>query len=151
MGKTAVGGTFEYLHDGHKELLRRAFEVASGNVLEIGLTSDMMAGAKGRDIPDYQTRKQQLISFIETLPMPKNYHIQMLTDPYGSTLEEDYDTIVVSPETYPMAEKINKKRTASHIPPLKIVSIDYILAQDKKPISSTRICRGEIDIHGKLK
>ncbi len=151
MGKTAVGGTFEYLHDGHKELLRKAFEVAAGSLLEIGLTSDMMAGAKGRDIPDYHTRKQQLINFIETLPQPGIYHIQMLNDPYGSTLEEEYDTIVVSPETYPVAQKINQIREAACIPPLKIVRIDYILAQDKDPISSTRISLGEIDIHGKLK
>ena len=42
MTKAAVAGTFDILHDGHKALLSRAFEV--GDTVVVGITSDRMAG-----------------------------------------------------------------------------------------------------------
>ena len=39
--RVAVGGTFQPLHDGHKTLLRKAFELSKN--VDIGLTSDEMA------------------------------------------------------------------------------------------------------------
>ncbi|NPE27579.1 phosphopantetheine adenylyltransferase [Methanococcoides sp. SA1] len=152
MGKTAVGGTFEFLHDGHMALIIKAFEVAKGDVVDIGLTSDEMAGTKNRNIPDIATRKKNLIAFIEQLDIPKkHYNIQPLTDPYGSTLEEDHEYIVVSPETLPVARKINEIRKAAGKDEIEIVSINYVMADDDQPISSTRIDKGEIDVHGHLK
>ena len=47
MTKAAVAGTFDILHDGHKALLARAFEV--GDTVVVGITSDRMAG-EGRDV-----------------------------------------------------------------------------------------------------
>ncbi|AKB84304.1 phosphopantetheine adenylyltransferase [Methanococcoides methylutens] len=152
MGRTAVGGTFEYLHDGHKHLIKKAFETAGDDILDIGLTSDEMAGQKNRDIPDYPTRKANLLYYLKELNVPEShYQIQMLTDPYGTTLEGDYECIVVSPETYPVALKINELRKANGRPEIKIVRIEYVMADDDIPISSTRIVHGEIDVHGHLK
>ncbi|KGK99161.1 phosphopantetheine adenylyltransferase [Methanococcoides methylutens] len=152
MGRTAVGGTFEQLHDGHRKLIRKAFETAGDDILDIGLTSNGMAGEKNRDIPDYPTREKKLTDFIKELGIPEErYHIRMLTTPYGTTLEDDYDAIVVSPETYPVALKINELRKKSGKPEIKIVRIEYVMADDDIPISSTRIVHGEIDVHGHLK
>ena len=47
MTKAAVAGTFDILHDGHKALLSRAFEV--GDTVVVGITSDRMAG-EGREV-----------------------------------------------------------------------------------------------------
>ncbi|HIP62584.1 MAG TPA: phosphopantetheine adenylyltransferase, partial [Archaeoglobus profundus] len=66
------------------------------------------------------------------------------------TLEIDFDYIVVSPETYPVALMINKKREELGKRPIKIVKVDFVLAEDGKPISSTRIKNGEIDRYGRL-
>jgi pantetheine-phosphate adenylyltransferase len=152
MPKTAVGGTFEYLHDGHRKLLRRAFEIAAGDLLDIGLTSDSMAGQKDRNIPSYATRRNQLEDYIASLDIPdKKYQIEKLEDPFGTTVNGDYRYIVVSPETYAVAEKINKLRREDGKEQLEIVKIDYVMAEDEKPISSTRISNGEIDIHGHLR
>ncbi|WP_210409257.1 hypothetical protein [Methanococcoides sp. NM1] len=74
----------------------------------------------------------------------------MLNNPYGNTLEDDYDSIVVSSETYPVALKINELRKKSGKPE-KIVRIEYVMADDNIPISFTRIVHGELDIHGYLK
>ncbi|MEL4305924.1 phosphopantetheine adenylyltransferase [Methanococcoides sp. LMO-2] len=152
MGRTAVGGTFEYLHDGHKQLIKKAFEAAGDDIVDIGLTSNGMAGEKNRDIPDYPTRKANLTDFLKEIGIPENhYHIQMLNSPYGNTLEEDYEYIVVSPETYHVALKINELRKADGKAEIKIIRIEYVMADDDIPISSTRIVHGEIDVHGHLK
>ncbi|WP_305065247.1 adenylyltransferase/cytidyltransferase family protein [Methanococcoides sp.] len=49
MGRTAVGGTFEFLHEGHMALIRKAFEMAEGDIVDICLTSDEMARQKNRN------------------------------------------------------------------------------------------------------
>ena len=43
MTVSAVAGTFDVLHEGHKALIRRAFEV--GDKVFIGMTSDRMAAS----------------------------------------------------------------------------------------------------------
>ncbi len=79
------------------------------------------------------------------------YEVTRLNDPYGPTLEEDFDYIIVSPETYPVALKINSIRKEKGKKPLEIVYVEYVMAEDGIPISSTRISKGEIDRHGRLK
>lgn len=152
MGRTAVGGTFEFLHDGHMALIRKAFEIAKGDIVDIGLASDEMAGQKNNKMPPYSIREKNLISFIKDLGIPdEQYTIQKLTNPFGLTIDENYDNIVVSPETYAVALKINEIRKRNGNAEIEIVRIDYVMADDNVPISSTRIGQGEIDVHGRLK
>ncbi|SFM46617.1 phosphopantetheine adenylyltransferase [Methanolobus profundi] len=151
MPRVVVGGTFECLHDGHRELLRKAFELAGEGSVDIGLTSDEMANKRPRHVPDYGTREGKLIEYIRKIAEGQEYSIIELNEPYGKTLTKNYDYIVVSPETYPVAMKINKLRAGKGIQKINIVKVDYVLADDEKPISSTRIVDGEIDIHGHLK
>ncbi|MCK9567314.1 MAG: phosphopantetheine adenylyltransferase, partial [Methanothrix sp.] len=68
----------------------------------------------------------------------------------GSSIYDDFDFIVVSPETMPMAEKINRLRAKKNLKPLQISVIEYQMAQDLVRISSTRISEGKIDKHGKI-
>ncbi|MDK2891958.1 phosphopantetheine adenylyltransferase [Methanohalophilus sp.] len=152
MPRIAVGGTFEFLHDGHKRLLRKAFELAESGTVDIGVTSNAMAQKRGREILDYTKRLKQLKDYLDHIQVKKeSYRIQKLEDPYGTTLTDNYDYIVVSPETYPVALKINEIRKQKGLDEITIVKIDYVLADDEIPISSTRIVKGEIDIHGHLK
>ncbi|TDA30589.1 MAG: phosphopantetheine adenylyltransferase, partial [Hadesarchaea archaeon] len=44
----------------------------------------------------------------------------------------------------------NRIRRERGLRELQILEIPFVLAEDGKPISSTRIRRGEIDEHGKL-
>ncbi|WP_407354960.1 phosphopantetheine adenylyltransferase [Methanolobus sp. WCC5] len=151
MARVVVGGTFECLHDGHRELLRKAFELADGGEVDIGLTSNEMAKKRPRPVPEYSVRKERLLNYINSIVTNRNYTVIELKDPYGNTLTEDYDYIVVSPETHPVALKINNLRRERNIEEIEIVRIEYVLADDEEPISSTRIVRGEIDIHGHLR
>jgi pantetheine-phosphate adenylyltransferase len=146
--RVAVGGTFQPLHDGHKLLLRTAYSL-DGRV-DIGLTSDRMArSARIRDVEPYAEREKRLREWIRK-NIGEEPRIEKLEDPYGTAAEEDYDYIVVSPETFPVAVKINELRKEKGLKPIAIVRVDYVLAEDGKPITSTRIVRGEIDPHGNL-
>lgn len=151
MPRVVVGGTFECLHDGHRELLRKAFELAGNGEVDIGLTSNEMANSRPRKIPDYRIRKERVFQYVQQITEGQKFTIVELNDPYGKTLEVDYEYIVVSPETYPVALKINKLRAEKNLKDIRIMKIDYVLAEDLTRISSTRIVLGEIDIHGRLK
>ena len=145
--KVVIGGTFDILHDGHKALLKRAFEL--GKVF-IGFTSDKMAQKlRKRKIKSFVERKRGLRKFILE-NFKKKPKITKIEDKFGFTLKEDFDFIVVSPETYQTAVEINKKRLKRKRKLIEIVEIDFVLAEDGKPISAERIAKGEIDKKGKL-
>jgi pantetheine-phosphate adenylyltransferase len=151
MPKVALGGTFQYLHDGHARLIEKAFEIAGDGKVHIGLTSDEML-QKSHSVESYKIRKARLLECLNKMEIPKEkYEVTRLNDPYGPTLEEDFDYIVVSPETYPVALKINCIRKEKGKKPLEILYVEYVMAEDGAPISSTRIAKGEIDRHGRLK
>ncbi|MBZ9572398.1 phosphopantetheine adenylyltransferase [Patescibacteria group bacterium] len=145
--KVVIGGTFDVLHDGHKALLKRAFEL--GEVI-IGLTSNVMAGEmKKREVQDFESRKKELEDFIRK-EFKVEPGIEKIEDKFGFALEKDFDYIVVSPETYETAQLINEERQKRNKKPIEIVKIDFVLAEDGTPISCQRILKGEIDRQGKL-
>ena len=146
-----VGGTFDPLHDGHKRLITRSFELAGkeGSVT-IGLTSDTFASKKSHPIKPYPVRKANLERYIQEQEFPAAYSIEELNDRYGSAVEADFDALVVSEETLPIAKDINILRKERGLRKVDIHQITCVLAEDGKWISSTRIYRGEIDEHGKM-
>jgi len=128
--RVAVGGTFDKFHQGHRLLINKAFQV--GKEVLIGVTSDKFGGMKG-EIEPCNVRMSNLNSLLKGR---SGYSISRLDDPYGVTVhDETVEAIVVSPETEPTAFQINEIRR-------------MVLAEDGKPISSTRIRRGEIDPRG---
>ncbi len=148
MARIAVGGTFDPLHAGHKAILAKAAELSRGGELLVGLTSNEMVMNKSHDVADYRKRFEEVLGFIRSLGIDPV--IVRLDDPYGPTIHEDFDDIVVSPETHTVAMKINSIRRDKGLEPLRIVLVDYVLADDGLPISSTRIKRGEIDVSGRV-
>jgi pantetheine-phosphate adenylyltransferase len=151
MPKVIVSGTFQYLHEGHVKLIKKAFEVAKDGKVHIGLVSDEML-QKNHNIDNYENRRAQLLWYLMEIGVHKDrYEVVKLNDPYGSTLEENFDYIIVSPETYPVALKINSIREKIEMEPLEIIYVEYMMSADEIPISSTRIAKGEIDRHGRLK
>lgn len=146
-----VGGTFDPLHDGHKHLLTRSFEVAgpAGHVT-IGLTSDAFARRKNHPVRQFALRQAELERFISSTLPSTHWDIEPLNDRYGSALEADFDALIVSEETLPAAIEINKLRRENGKKKVDIHQISCVLAEDGRWISSTRIYRHEIDVHGHL-
>jgi pantetheine-phosphate adenylyltransferase len=149
--KVAVGGTFDELHRGHKALLDKAFEV--GECVVIGLTSDSFAAKMGKPhkTDSYTERLEELKAFLKESGLADRAEIVPLNDPYGLTLTgKGIDALVVSKETEKTALKINEQRKQSKLTPLKIITISMVPAENKTPISTTRIRGGEIDRNGCL-
>jgi pantetheine-phosphate adenylyltransferase len=147
--KVCLGGTFNVIHDGHLALLFKAF--TEGDELYVGLTGDAMAsGRRSVPVQDYNTRLKNLTEALSKLSKGKRFWIFRIDDEIGPAARENYDVLVVSKETLRGAEKINLARAAGCLKPLKVVVIDMVLAQGK-PISSTRVIRGQIDSRGNPK
>ncbi len=148
--KVCIGGTFDILHKGHKKLIDKAFETAGKKgFVFIGITKQKMI--KNKNIKNsIHTRRKKIELFISKRKYTTTYEIEPIADIYGPTIGEKFDAIVVSPESIKNAEKINLKRKEKDKKPLKIIRIPYVLAEDKRPISTTRIRKKEIDLEGKI-
>ena len=149
--KVAVGGTFDEFHKGHKVLLVKAFEI--GEHVLIGLCTDEFVEKMGKPhtTASYEERLKELRAFLKALGLSDTVEIVPLNDPYGSTITDTcIAALVVSEETEKTAIKINQKRSEAQLPPLTIVTIRMVPAENCKPISTTRIREGEIDREGHL-
>lgn len=149
--KVMVGGTFDPLHDGHKRLITRSFELAGSNgTVTIGLTTDLFAARKSHPVRPFHERRESLEKFIGDCRFLASWSIEPLNDRFGSAIDTEFDALVVSEETLPIAGEINRIRREKGRPKVDIHQITCVLADDGHWISSTRIYRGEIDDHGRL-
>lgn len=148
----ALGGTFDPIHDGHRRLFRRGFELGD---LTVGLTSDELAPEtrhEPRYIRPFEKRRDDLEAELESIASSydRQFEIRRLDRPTGIAVEPQFGALIVTPETRPGGEKINDIRRERGLDPLRIVVVDRVLAEDGDIVSSTRIVKGEIDEHGNL-
>lgn len=141
----AVGGTFDIIHKGHEQLLRRAFE--SGERVVIGLTSDDYVTSSGKKVNhDFRDRAEHIKSYLKTNFPGRNYEVTELERTFGPGMyTSQVDAIAVSEETAPRVEEANKKRRELGLPDLKVEIVPMVLAKDGEKLSSTRIREGKID------
>jgi pantetheine-phosphate adenylyltransferase len=152
MTRVALGGTFEIIHKGHRTLLAKAIALALGDEVLIGLTSDHMANmTRSRLVLPYKDRELVLRAFLERSYPGLDYQIAMLNDEFGPAAHlEDLEVLVVSENTYPTGVRLNEHRESKGLQPLQLVKIGQVLADDGKPISSTRVLAGECDADGRI-
>jgi pantetheine-phosphate adenylyltransferase len=148
----ALGGTFDPVHDGHRALFERAFEL--GNVT-VGLTSDELAPrtrSEERPVRDYERRRRELSAELSAYAgeYGHEFQIRKLESPTGIATEPQFDVLVVSPETKTGGKRINELRRDRGRDPLTLEVVDSVYAEDGDLLSSTRIVRGEVDEHGNL-
>jgi len=147
----AMGGTFDVLHRGHRKLLKQAFAI--GRRVMIGVTTDEFARTlhKPHRFDPYPKRKKYLERLLSRWGVLSRAEIVPLYDRFGLTIRNSHiDALVVSRRTLKTAYEINAKRKARGLKPIAVDPIDLILAEDRRPISSTRIRRGRIDREGRL-
>jgi pantetheine-phosphate adenylyltransferase len=150
--QVALGGTFDPIHDGHRDLFARAFELGD---VTVGLTTDELASRTRdheRHVRSFEERKRDLRGELEGFAKrhDRSFEIRRLESPTGVATEAPYDALVVSPETKAGGERINEIRRENGLDPLLIEAVPHRHAEDGEIISSTRIVRGEIDEHGRL-
>jgi pantetheine-phosphate adenylyltransferase len=145
-----LGGTFDGLHKGHAHILTHAFTV--GAHVTIGLTSEAYIKRFKKDshVAPFSKRYGTLTKWLRKNNFASRATIALLDNHWGPAVLGEYDAIVVTRENREKAEEINAIRKERGIPPLEILEVDLISAQDKHPISSTRIRDGEIDRIGKM-
>lgn len=145
-----IGGTFNGIHNGHAELIARAFSI--GCPVVIGLTSDAMA--KSKDLPEkiapYGERRRKLSEFLKSRGWLQRAHIFRIDDPFSGGMRPELSHIIVSPGTRKNAERINGMRKDAGLSPLSIVVVPWVLAQDGRPISGVRMRRGRIAGDGRV-
>jgi len=147
-----MGGTFDEIHAGHRELLTKAFSL--GKSVIIGVSSDRFAAAnkgKSRLSHRYPTRVNKLAQFIHNELGYANFEIKKLNDDFGPTImDRNIEALVVSEETEPKGLEINKIRLGKGFDPLSIITVPMLKAEDGKRLSSSRIRYGEVDRCGKV-
>ncbi|WP_299264126.1 phosphopantetheine adenylyltransferase [Halorientalis sp.] len=151
--RVAVAGTFGPLHDGHRRLLRTALKHGDEEVT-VGLTSDAFAQAsRTREVPPFERRRTALETALTALDeWDRDVEIRRLADEHGIVSDEPgIDALVVSPETAPELAAINDGRRERGFEPIEGIVAPYVHADDGERISSTRIVRGEIDEHGRVR
>ncbi|ELZ03561.1 phosphopantetheine adenylyltransferase [Natrialba aegyptia] len=146
----ALGGTFDPVHDGHRRLFERAFELGD---VTVGLTSDELAPKTRhveRTVRSFDDRRADLETELEAIATEhdRSFEIRRLEEPTGIATEPQFDYLVVSPETRSGGERINEIRRERGHDPLEVVVVPHLRADDGDIISSTRIVHGEIDEHG---
>lgn len=147
MMKVGVGGTFNVLHKGHRRLLDIA--IANGDVLAVGLMSDDYCRRNKDLIIPYEERERALREYLEKKSV--EFTISPLSAKEGTaSTDPDLDVLIVSQETQILGSKINDMRLSHGLRPMRIVIVPYVLAEDYRPISSSRVLCGEIDAEGRL-
>ena len=146
----ALGGTFDIIHKGHVALLTEAFSISSHVI--IGLTGDDLALKKNKKmINDYSKRLESLTNLIKKKFPNSSYTISKLENDFGpAAIEGKVDALIVSEETSNKGEILNDLRKKRDLPPVEVVIVPMVLAEDGSRISTTRIKNSEIDTQGNL-
>lgn len=142
---TALGGTFDHLHDGHKILLTVAAFLTSERLI-VGLTvEELLINKKYKDIvQDFDTRKENVVNFLNTFKPRLSIEIIPLKDVCGPTgTVPEIECLVVSRETVKGGEIVNRTRKERGMSQLELYVVNVLGGKEedgwKEKMSSTDI------------
>ncbi|KAG7691349.1 hypothetical protein KL930_001469 [Ogataea haglerorum] len=146
---SAVGGTFDHLHSGHKMLLTASVFVTA-RLLIIGVTGpELLKNKKFAEyLESYETRVKKVKAFIELINPELQVEFHQINDICGPTASvKDIDALVLSSESVKGGEYINKVRVEKGFPELEVVQIATIGGDEaggfQNKLSSTQIRKKE--------
>lgn len=145
-----LGGTFDLFHKGHASFLH--FGLHQSEKLLIGISSDQYASMrKGHITQPYEKRKQGVEQFLKLQNALGRVSILPLDSVY---IPKEWDNepigaILVTPDSLPGALEINRRRKEEKKSVFAVMSSPLCIAEDRLPLSSSRIWEGMIDREGK--
>lgn len=147
-GEVLMGGTFDRLHEGHKKLLRKAFEV--GDYVYIGLTTNTYIERSNKQLKEkvlsYEDRLYDLRKYFEEEGVLDRAILLPLEDTAGpKALDPKLSAIVVSEETRAGGNFVNNLRAQHGVPSMETVVIPLSRNQQGEVISSTLLRKTEQD------
>ena len=146
-----LGGTFDHLHVGHHALIATAFRV--GREVAIGVTTDRFIAEHpkpdSRRIEPYAVRRATLTRWIRRNFPGRRWRAVPLENPFGRSVDPEVDVLVVSRDTLDGGRAVNRERRRLGRPPVPLVVVPIVLADDLGPVSSRRIRAGEIATDGR--
>ncbi|KAI5952235.1 hypothetical protein KGF54_003101 [Candida jiufengensis] len=139
---TAVGGTFDHLHDGHKILLSMAYFLTSKRMI-IGITgNELLKNKKFIEVLEsFSVRKQSVINFLDIIIDDNNlrFEIYEINDICGPTgYLPDIDSLIISHETLKGGEFVNNYRRDIGFKELDVTAINIIGDEDSNEKNSWR-------------
>jgi pantetheine-phosphate adenylyltransferase len=146
----ALGGTFDFLHKGHRALLDEGFEI--GRKVLIGVVSDAFAHSLGK-FPEqpYNVRFANVVRYVAQRHPRHRFRLFQLDDHYGPLASDpSVEAVVVTPDSFDRGMAANLIRQKSGLKPVHVVLVPLVLAEDGVRISSTRIRLRQIDREGRL-
>lgn len=156
---TAVGGTFDHLHDGHKILLSLAVFLTSKTVI-IGITGPKLLVNKkySETLESYERRQLRVAGYLKKiLNHGIKYEIFQINDVCGPTgYIRDINSLAVSEESSKGGDFVNKTRREKGYSELDVIVINVIGDQNSNEennwlgkLSSTDIRKQEYEKHYK--
>jgi cytidyltransferase-like protein len=146
-----AGGTFDNLHNGHKEFIR--FILGISDRVLLGITTDEFSKRKRAIIVQpYQDRVNAVLEFLKSIHAADRVTIAEIdtVHPPIAWQKLPIDAIVATSDTERGAHEINAHRAKYNLPILPIETVSFIQAEDGLPIASRRIRNGEIAQDGRL-
>ncbi|KAG0673796.1 hypothetical protein C6P41_002830 [Kluyveromyces marxianus] len=142
---SAVGGTFDHIHDGHKILLSIACFITSEKLI-IGLTDqELLMNKKHKDMLEpFAVRSANVEAFLKALKPTLKIEMIAIRDVCGPTgTVPDIQALVVSRETLAGGEVVNKTRKEKGLSKLDIVIVNVLGGREedgwKEKLSSTEL------------
>ncbi|THH30359.1 hypothetical protein EUX98_g3817 [Antrodiella citrinella] len=145
---TALGGTFDHLHAGHKILLSMAAWITSTKLI-VGVTDDALLKNKANKhvLEPLSRREERTRAFLTLFKPSVEYDIVPIVDVYGPTAwDPNIQALVVSKETLSGAAAIEKHRREKDLSSLKTFVIDVISsteanldAEDSEALKKTKM------------
>lgn len=145
-----LGGTFDHFHLGHQRFIEKGAQMTKQ--MTIGIVSEKMLSKKilSQGVEGYEKRKTSVREFLSKKGLLEKTKIIPLTDIYGiGKSARNIDAVLVTKATYSNALKINDLRRKLGMNRLAVEGVDFVTANDGKPITSEKIRMGEIDRQGK--
>ncbi|KAM3141014.1 hypothetical protein pb186bvf_006815 [Paramecium bursaria] len=137
--RAANGGTFDYLHNGHKILLSISL-LAVSNHLTIGITGEeLLQKKKNKEfIQSYDTRQLCVKEFCSLFKPKIDIYLAKLVEPAGPTKDGEYEGIILTKETESAKDYINNLRIQNNLNQLDSYTINMIVENEQK-LSSTQL------------